>query len=238
MYVLHSRLIWTATLAAALLGIASLSTPVVAQTGSDEGTFTILVDGREVGTEQFAIRQTGSGANIELVATGRVQATLPTGTLELQSRLRATGFDAVAVGYQVDVGGDAPRRVAGTFTGGRATARIATPTGEQLREYLATTGAIVLDDFVAHHYYFLSRRTRSGRVPLILPRENRQVMATITDQGERTVTVAGAPVSLYHLMVQPDGMHARHVYLDALGRVIRVEIPAANYVAVRTELPR
>jgi hypothetical protein len=38
--------------------------------------------------------------------------------------------------------------------------------------------------------------------------------------------------------VQPDGGEARHVWVDTLGRVIRVEIPDRNYVALRTELPR
>src|SRR5690606_3752650 len=114
---------------------------------------------------------------------------------------------------------------------------IATPSGEQLREYLASASAVVLDDGVAHQYYFLARRVRNGRVPVIVPRENKQVIATVRDAGEESVTVSGTTLPLYHLEVQLDGGEPRHIWLDDLGRVIRVEIPSTGYVAVRTEIP-
>ena len=223
----------------ALSGIVLASTPLAAQTGAeDEGTFEILVNGRAVGTEQFSIRQTGAGANAEFVATGRVQVVLPSGTLDLTPRLRSTGFQAEPVSYEVTVAGDAPRRIVGTIGSGRFSARIVTPVGEQLREYVASSGATVLDEGVAHHYYFLARRTRSGRVPILIPRENRQVMADVTDRGEETMNIRGTSMTLYHLVVRPNGDQDRHVWVDALGRVIRVEVPDRNYVALRTEIPR
>lgn len=209
-----------------------------AQSGGDEGSFRVTVNGRDAGTEEFSIRQSGTGANAELTATGRVQITLPSGTVDLQPRLRATGIDASPVAYQVEIGGDAPRRMVGTLSGGRFSARTATASGEQLREYVASSGAVVLDDFVAHHYYFLTRRLRSGRVPVILPRENRQVMATVTDHGEQTTDVGGTAVSLFRVSIEPAGMGVRHVWVDAMGRVIKVEIPDQGYVAVRSPLPR
>ena len=205
---------------------------------ADEGSFRVTIDGRMAGTEDFSIRQTGSGTNAELLATGTVRLTLPSGTLELQTRLRATGLDAAPVAYEVTIGGSAPRRIVGTLSNGRFSARTFSPAGEQLREYVASSGAVVLDDPVAHQYYFLARRTRSGQVPVILPRENRQVMAKVTDKGEERVVVAGTTATLYHLVVVPAGGDERDVWVDALGRVIKVEIPAQHYVAVRTKLPR
>ena len=62
-------------------------------------------------------------------------------------------------------------------------------------------------------------------------------MATVRDAGEENVTIGESTVPLYHLEVQPDGGDMRHVWLDDLGRVIRVEIPSRGYVAVRTSLP-
>jgi hypothetical protein len=224
---------------AALVGLYAAPQIAEAQTGAeDEGTFEILVNGRTVGTEQFSIRQTGAGANAEFVATGRVQVTLPSGSLDLAPRLRSTGFQAEPVTYEITVAGDAPRRIVGTIGGGRFSARIVTPVGEQLREYVATAGATVLDEGIAHHYYFLARRTRSGRVPILIPRENRQVMAEVIDRGEVTLNVRGTQATLYHLIVRPNGDQDRHVWVDSLGRVIRVEVPDRNYVALRTELPR
>jgi hypothetical protein len=222
---------------AVLAGLAPVSAG--AQAGaSDQGTFRVYVGDREVGTEEFTIRQIGSGETSEFTANGRVSLRLETGTLELTPRLRARGLSADPASYQVDVGGDSPRKIVGNVGGGRFSARIVTAAGEQLREYAASTGALVLDEGVAHHYFFLAQRLRSGRVPIIVPRENRQVMATVTSRGEERVDINGTQVSLYHLVVQPAGAGVQHVWVDALNRVIRVEIPDRGYRAVRTEIPR
>jgi hypothetical protein len=213
--------------------------PLAAQTGADDaGTFAVFVGGHQVGTEEFSIRQSGVGANAEIVATGRVSLQLASGNLELAPRLRTTGFQADPVSYEVTVGGDAPRRISGTVGAGRFSARIVTAAGEQMREYVASSGATVLDDGVAHHYALLARRTRSGRVPILIPRENRQVMATVRDLGEERLTIDGRTLDLFRLVVTPDGGDERHVWVDALSRVIRVDIPAAGYRAQRTEIPR
>src|ERR1044072_4526839 len=101
-----------------------LAAPLIAQAGTaDQGTFRVLVGGREVGTEQFTIAQTGSGNGAVLLATGRVSLRLPTGSLELTPRLRATGVGADPVHYEVDVGGDSPQRIAGNIGGGRVSAK-------------------------------------------------------------------------------------------------------------------
>jgi len=210
-----------------------------AQTGAeDSGTFRVVVEGREVGTEEFSIRETGAGTNAEVSATGRVSLALPTGTLELQSRVRTTGMQANPVSYEVSVGGTSPRRIVGTIGGGRFSATIVTASGEQLREYVASDGAVVLDEGIAHHYYFLARRLRSGSVPILIPRENRQVMATVTDRGQERVDVGGTAATLYHLVIQPRGGDERHVWVDDLNRVVKVEIPSRQYSAIRTTVPR
>jgi hypothetical protein len=209
-----------------------------AQSGAeDEGTFEILVNGRPVGSEQFSIRQTGVGAGAEFIATGRIQVFLPTGNLDLTTRLRSSGFQADPVSYEVTVGGEAPRRIVGSVGRGRFSSRIVTPVGEQLREFVASPGAIVLDESVAHHAYFLARRIRSGPIPILIPRENRQVMAEVVDRGEEAMSVRGAQINTYRMIVRMEGGDDRHVWVDALGRVIRVEIPARGYVALRTEIP-
>lgn len=211
--------------------------PLAAQT-VDQGQFRVLVDGREVGTESFTITQSGSGTVAVTMASGRVDLRLSDGSLQLVPRLRAQGVGADPVQYQVDVSGDSTQRVVGTIGSGRVSAKIVTPTGERLREYVASAGAVVLDEWVAHHYYFLATRTHAGRVPVIVPRENRQVMATVTSRGEEPVQVAGRTVSLFHLAVQPAGGDAADVWVDDLNRVVKVEIPARRYQAVRVALPQ
>jgi len=226
-----------ASLTSSLLLVVAVAAAAQA-TADDAGTFRVSVGGHSVGTEEFSIRQSGVGAGAEIVAIGRVNLNLATGSLELAPRLRTTGFQADPVSYEVTVGGDSPRRITGTVGSGRFSARIVTASGEQMREYVATSGASILDDGVAHHYYFITRRTRNGRVPILIPRENRQVMATVRDLGEERVNINGAMVNLFRISVAPDGGDERHVWVDALNRVIRVEIPARGYLAVRTEVPR
>lgn len=225
-----------------LLAVAALVTSparALAQTGaSDAGTFEILISGYPAGTEEFTIQQTGIGENAQVIATARIRLSLPSGTVELTPRLRASGFLADPVAYEVTIGGTSPRRIVGQIGSGRFSARITSPSGEQMREYVASSGATILDEGVAHHYYFLAQRVRNGTVPILIPRENRQVMATVRDLGEEEVEIRGRTVSLYHLVVQPAGGEERHVWVDALNRVIRVDIPEREYSAVRTEIPR
>jgi hypothetical protein len=220
-----------------LLPALAAGAPLAAQS-VDQGTFRVSVDGRDVGTEEFSITQSGSGAVAVTMASGKVDLRLADGSLQLSPRLRAQGVGSDPVQYQVDVSGDAPQRVVGTIGGGRVSAKIVTAAGEQLREYVASAGAVVLDEGVAHHYYFLATRTHSGRVPIIVPRENRQVMATVSSRGEESVQVGGRSARLFHLLVQPQGGAEADVWVDDLNRVIKVEIPARRYLAVRTELPR
>jgi hypothetical protein len=215
----------------------AMAAPAAAQ-GSDAGTFRVYVDNREVGTEEFTITQTGSGTGQETTASGRVRVRFPEGSLELDPRLRSRGIASDPVDYQVEVGGTSPSKIVGTVNGGRFSAKIVTPSGEQLREYVASTGAVVLDEGVAHHYFFLAQRTHGGRVPVIIPRENRQVMATVTNRGEESVTINGRAITLFHLVVQPAGGEEHHVWVDALNRVMRVEVPSRAYRAERTTIPR
>ncbi|HET7231439.1 MAG TPA: hypothetical protein VFJ16_15630 [Longimicrobium sp.] len=220
-----------------LLPVLAAAVPAAAQ-NVDQGTFRVYVGDREVGTETFTITQQGSGAGAVTMASGRVELRLSEGSLSLAPRLRAQGVGADPVQYQVDVTGDAPQRIVGTISEGRVSQKIVTGAGEQLREYVASSGAVVLDEGVAHHYYFLAQRTHAGRVPVIVPRENRQVIATVTNRGEEPVQVGGRSVRLFHLVVQAQGAAAADVWVDDLNRVIRVEVPSRQYRAVRAELPR
>jgi hypothetical protein len=231
----HGRRFRDAWFAAALATLGAL--PLAAQV-VDEGTFNVRIDGQLVGTEEFSIRQSGTGANQETIATGRVQLRLPSGTLEISPRLRASGPGADLVAYQVDVGGDSPRKIIGTLGSGRFSARISSPSGEQLREYVASSGAVVLDDGVAHHYSLLAQRSRGGQVPVLIPRENRQVVATVTSRGEQNVDIAGSTLRATQLIVQVAGGGERRLWVDGRNRVLRVEIPERSYVAVRSAAPR
>lgn len=219
-----------------LAAVACLAAPGSAQTVRlDEGSFRILVGGREVGTETFSLRQNGTGPDAVVIAQGRVVLDANETTANVQ--LSGTGLRLVA--YDVELSGADARRIRASVSGSRASARTVSAAGETMKEYLVSEGAVLLDDGVAHHYYMIAKRAEAGatRTPILIPRESRQVQATITAAGEESVSAGGTTVTARKIVVQPAGGDARTVWVDAQGRVLRVEIPARNYVAVRTSLP-
>lgn len=218
-----------------VLGVLFMAAaPAAAQTTTlDEGAFRILVNGREVATETFSIRQTGTGPGAIIIAQGRV-ALDGAGVDPLTASLELAPAGVRA--YQVEVSGEQPQRIAGRIVGGRFSARIRSAAGESMREYLASDGAILLDDGVAHHYYFLARRpgTVATQVPILIPRQSRQVSAQVTPGGTESIDVGGRTVQASRITVNAAGVE-RRVWTDPDGRILRVEIPTQGYVAIRND---
>lgn len=225
---------------ALLLGGAA-TTPAAAQTANvDEGTFRILVDGREVGMETFSIRQNGSGPEAVIIAQGRVALDAASGGSEVVANVQLSGAGLRPVAYDVELRGGDAQRIRGTVSGRRASARTVAGGGqEQWKEYLVTDGAVLLDDGMAHHYYFIAQRFTAGatQTPIMIPRESRQVQASISAAGSESVTIGGSSVQARKLTVQPAGGDVRTVWIDGEGRVLRVDIPSKSYSAVRTAMP-
>jgi hypothetical protein len=214
-----------------------LALPASAQTVTlDEGTFRVLVGGREVGTETFSIRQNGTGADAVVIAQGRV--TLPE-SAEVLANVQFGGAVLRPVAYDVELRGAQARRIRAAIAGSRASARTVSGGGETMKEYLVSDGAVLLDEGVAHQHYFLARRARAGatRMPAIIPRENRQVQVTVSAAGEEAVTIGGGSVRASKLTVELTGGDTRSVWVDGDGRVLKVEIPAKSYVAIRSSRP-
>lgn len=218
---------------AALLGTAA---GVTAQTTViDEGTFRLSVRGTPVGTETFSIRRSGEGPTATTVAQGRI--VLDSGE-QTRALLQYEGPGLRPSAYQIEVTGPEKQSITGQATGNRFRATIITTAGEQMREYLASDGALVLDDGVAHQYYLLASSVDDGgRVPIIIPRQSRQISARVTDAGPEQIAVAGRNVQARRIRVEPAGLAPRLVWVDSQGRVLRLSIPDEGYLAERGELP-
>lgn len=229
-----ARLVRSFTLA--LAGLASTAGLATAQTTIiDEGTFRLSVRGTPVGTETFAIRRSGDGPGATLIAQGRV--VLDSGE-QTRSLLQFEGPDLRPTAYQIEVTGPETQSITGQAAGNRFRATIVSTAGEQMREYLATDGAIILDEGVAHQHHFLLAATGgAGRVPVIIPRQSRQVAAQVTDLGAEEITVEGRTVQARRFRVEPQGLPTRLVWADADNRILRLRIPDEEYVAERTTLP-
>ncbi len=220
--------------------LALAATPVQSQTVTlDEGSFRLSLNGREVGTEVFSIRQNGSGQNAVIIAVGRVVLDGDKGPQQLNSELQVAGTTLRPAAYEVQVKGASAEQIKGRVVGGRFSAQIVSPAGEQMREYLAGEGAVVADEGVAHQYYFLARRAdgKSVRMPVIIPRLNRQVMANVQAGGTEKVTIGGRSFDARRYTVSPQGQPARELWVDEEGRVLKLEIPDRGYVATRVAAP-
>lgn len=190
----------------------------------DEGTFRVQRAGQDVGTETFTIRRVGQGAEAHVIANAVIELDLPAGHEQVKPLLR-TASDLSLSAYQLEVAGGEPIEIAITANGRRFLARTRTPSGEQEREFRATPGGVLLEDGVAHQYWFLSQLAAGTDVTVLVPRAGRQ---------DRIVVRA----------VQPDGAgryvsfeingSAHEVWYDAEGRVLRVVIPATGFSAERT----
>lgn len=215
---------------------AAVATPAAAQsTIIDEGSFRLSINGTAVGTESFSIRQSGTGSAATIVAQGRV--VLDSGE-QTRGVLQVEGPALRPSAYQIEVTGAETQSIRGQAAGNRFRATIVSSAGETMREYLAGDGAVILDDGVAHHYYFLAEVPERGeRVPVIIPRQSRQVVSTVTSAGTESISVAGSTVSARRLRVEPNGLTPRTVWVDSQNRVLRLEIPADGFVAERTALP-
>src|SRR5262245_44683209 len=134
------------------LWVGAVATPLSAQTVVlDEGSFRLQVAGKEVGTETFTIRQNGTGENAVVIAQGPLSLGTAGAEQQLSARLQVSGVAWRPAAYQITVSGQNKEEIAGSVTGSRFSARILSPTGEEMREYVASEGAVVADEGVAHH---------------------------------------------------------------------------------------
>jgi hypothetical protein len=219
--------------------LCTLPAPGVGQTVTmDEGTFSLTIGGRDAGTETFVIRRVGMGADARVIAQGRVELALPEGNLVMEPVLAAAESLSLA-SYQNKVSGirEEDFTVAG-MADRRFQARSVSPRGEQVQEYRAASGTILIEEMVAHHYFLLGARldTADGSIPVIVPGQGRQLELEFTPGATETLRVGGGEVEGRRVQVTLGG-HTREVWFDLRGRVLRVDDPERAYRAERTAPP-
>lgn len=223
-------------LAAAAL-TATTALPAAAQVITlDEGTFTISRNGTPVGRESFTIRSSPGGPG---GAVTQARATVSYDDRRLTPVLKADSIGSPTE-YQLEVraGANASEVLKGVIRRGRFSATMQTPRGENLREYVVSEGALVLDEDVFHQYYFLARGGRTGSVPVVVPHRNVQVVMRMEDRGPASVTVGGQSLPARAYVLAEPGGADREIWVDAQGRVLKVAIPSRGIVALRDDPPR
>jgi hypothetical protein len=218
--------------------IAASALPVSGQLVKlDEGTFTISRNGTVVGRESFTIRSTpGIGGPI---IQARATVVYDDGDRRLTPVLRADSGGA-ATEYQLEVrtGANATEILTGSIQRGRFSARMQTPRGENMTQYVVSEGALILDEDVFHQYYFVARGNRTGAIPVVVPHRNVQVTMRVEDRGAATATVGGQSLPARLLVLVEPGGADRRIWVDGRGRVLKVQMESRGVIAVRDDPPR
>lgn len=216
-----------------ILLLLTSASPVRAQNVIlDEGTFRIFDHGLEVGTETFTIRRLGQGEDAHVIANAVIDLNLPGGHRQVKPLLR-TGPDLSLSAYQVGVSGDDEAEVAVTSNGRRFLTRTRTPSGEQEREFRATPGAVVLEDGVAHQYWFLSTLAEGTEITALVPRAGAQYRVAVRAVRPVPAGAANGQVQTRQVTLEVES-HTHEVWYDAQGRVLKVVVPDTGFTAERT----
>jgi hypothetical protein len=218
-----------------LAAVLLLAGPVGAQSAPgpivDQGSFTITIGGAAAGRETFAIRRLAAG----------YQAS---GTVLLADRrlvpLVVTDLAGTPVSYTLDVR-DAPghiERVSVTRDRGFLTLRAHLADRESLRELPVTIGGtVLLDDDIAHQYYFLMLGRREGVVSVLVPQRRAVLSMRVDTAGVDSVHIGGHALAAERVRLASEAGDERLVWIDAAGRVLQLSIPERRLMALRDSPP-
>ncbi|MDA0311388.1 MAG: hypothetical protein O2992_04655 [Gemmatimonadetes bacterium] len=222
-----------------LLIVAALIGPVQPASAQsvvvDQGTFSIEINGVALGSEEFSIRRAGFGNDAAFIADAVVKLRDERGQRELHPLLRATAPAGASDGYQLKVTGSAPVEVTMNLVGPRFVSRFESLEGQEEREFRARRNTRILESMVAHHYYFLRDLREGDHTAVITPLERVEISLLVGPWLEEELSLGRNIVPARRVSFSSDGTQ-RTVWFDRQGRVLRVDIPALGYVAVRADL--
>jgi hypothetical protein len=200
----------------------------------DEGTFTITRNGAPVGREAFRIVRAPAPGGQVFRASGMTVI----GDRRINPQL-GTDSAGVPVSYEAQVTekGVTVQRLRGSGRPGRFGIVSLASGSESAREYILSNGALLLDDNVFHHFYFIPLAAGHTRASVIVPRTGSQEQFTISAHGREPVEIAGTRVEgrRYSITGERGG---RDVWVDQRGRLLKVSIPEQGLVALRDDPPR
>lgn len=225
----------TALILAVVLSALPDRAPAQSSRIVDEGSFTIAVGGRTAGRENFRITATSRGETTEYVA----RADVTYGDRRIAPELR-TGPQGTMVDYLVTTrsSGASESWKGVAVARGRLNATIASGRGNSAREYIVAADALLLDDEIIHHHWFLVLRARDGRMPVVVPRRsNVQTTITMSTVGEETLQIGNHDLVSTRLRATVSGGEVHDIWVDKSGRLLKVALPSRALVAVRDDPP-
>lgn len=222
----------------ALLAGAIPQAPLGAQEIVDEGTFDLFVAGQVVGSESFTIGRIGTGAGAAYVT--RADITVEVGGQRLvilpQQRVMVEGL--TPTDYELEISGSESLTVELRRQGQRFAFGRESDAGREEGEFRAFPGSLLLDDWIAHQYYFLGLQQVSDEleVRVIRARDGEALNGTSRVVARESASVGGMELPARKIELSIDS-ESHHVWVDDEGRVLRLEIPHLQLVAERASPP-
>lgn len=218
---------------------ALLLTLVALQGPLDEATLIVHQDTVEIAREAFRMTPARSGVGWTLASTARYDRTRPVVVLD---PIVVLGPDSNPTTLEYTVADPrAPVRILGQLTRGRFMVRLLGRRTERAREFPAPLPAAVLDDSVFGLYLPVAwlGGARHGPVPVtaLFPRAGRREHLSVQDLGVEATTLNRDPASLRHVTASGGENRLVHVWVDADGRLAKVEIPSRRLIAERQPAP-
>ncbi len=201
----------------------------------DQGSYTIEIEGRPAGEEHFTIRRAGALQVVREISSGTVTLGGGTAAMEVHPLMEVVGNARRVTSYQVKVSGDGDAEVALRLAGSRYVASVRSRNGEEEREYRALPGTRILEEDVAHLHRYLQGASPGQWIPVLEPRTGRSFRLQVTRISADTLHIGWRTVPATRMELA-GGEDSRAVWFDGQGRVLRVEVPARKYVAVRRDL--
>ena len=202
----------------------------------DEGTLVVREDTLEIARETFRLTAVRTGAGVtrwKLATTIRYDRTRPVVVFDPIVEL---GPDSSPVSLEYTVADPRePLRILGQLTRGRFVVRLLGRRTERAREFPAPPPAAVVDDSVFALYLPVAwqGRPRPVTVTCVFPRAGRRELLTVQDLGVESTTLNRDPAALRHITVTGGENRVIHLWLDADGRLAKVEVPSRRLVAER-----
>ena len=208
----------------------------------DEGSFVVSIAGRPVGMETFRIGRAGLADDAQVIAQGSLELEVEGGERIVESALATVGTRMSLDAYQAKVSGQGALQVFLQWRGDRLVAETTSAEAVEERIYrraLPGTPTVLLDHLLAHHYFFLTPHERAGDAPILVvrPRPGSQVRAVLRSEGVEALAIGDEELRARRLRLELGGA-VHDIWLDARGRVLRVEIPGDEYVALRRDPPK
>jgi hypothetical protein len=149
--------------------------------------------------------------------------------------MEATGDEMTVTAYQLRVEGFRQSEIYVTRSGRRYLAKVLSSRGEEVREFRAGPGSIILDRDIAHQYHLLLpflNGPEAVSLTILSPEAGQQMRMTLSRIGSEEVRVGTDLVQGRHYRLEGEDA-SRDVWFDEQGRVLRVAIPSTGYVAER-----